>query len=268
MAFLLINRADAQAEWVINSSYLEKPGSVSVFHPQSYQSSRTYPLIYLLHGYSMDYRQWSGTADLQKLSNEFDLVIVCPEGGASFYLNSPYNPASQWEDFFWKELVPKVHKTYRIDPNNIFISGLSVGGYGALRCFLLHPNYFRSAGSTSGTLEFNYQFASIISQSFFLSDRMVKDLLNRLGEDTTRWNQFNLISLLEAQGDFKRPFIIDCGTDDPVYSNTLNLMEYCKCNNIPVTTILQPGNHATEYWERSIVQHLQYFKLQIKPSDR
>jgi len=121
---LLINLQlfKAQEKWILKSRFISKPDTVLIFKPKIYDMKEKYPLVYLLHGYSENYRQWSQTTDLQKFSDQYKMIIVCPDGFTTWYINSPYDKESRAEDFFFKELIPKVHKNFSIDKKNIFIS--------------------------------------------------------------------------------------------------------------------------------------------------
>jgi S-formylglutathione hydrolase FrmB len=255
----------AQEKWVLESPYITNSDTIFVFRPKTYDIMAKYPLVYLLHGYSENYKQWSKTTDLQKLADQYGFIIVTPDGFTSYYLNSPINKGSRYEDFFFKELVPKVHQSYNIDEKNIFISGLSMGGYGALRYFILHYDYFNTAGSTSGALEIDYPNFQKVSQQFWQTNRMTDDLIKNLGNPKkTDWNRYSISNLLKHTPHFNRPFIFDCGTEDILYTNSLNLKSLTDSLKIPTIFITQPGNHNTEYWSKSIDQHFVYFKQHIK----
>ncbi|PQA95796.1 esterase [Chryseobacterium shigense] len=255
----------AQEKWIIKSQYTAQSDTVLIFKPKSYNEKEQLPLVYLLHGYSENYRQWSKTTDLQKLADQYNFIIVTPDGFTSYYINSPTNKKSQYEDFFFKELVPKVHRSFTIDDKNIFISGLSMGGYGALRYFILHPDYFNTAGSTSGALEIDYPNFRKVSQHFWQNNRLIDDLTTHMGDPkTANWNQYSISTLLKQHPNFKKAFIFDCGTEDILYSNSTQLKQQTDGLRIPATFISQPGDHNTEYWNKSIEHHFVYFKQHLK----
>lgn len=264
IGLLTTTSSQAQDKWILESEYLSQSDTVLVFKPNTYNNSQKYPLVYLLHGYSENYQQWSQTTDLQKLADQYGFIIVTPDGFTSYYINSPTNKGSQYEDFFFKDLVPKVHKTFNIDDNNIFISGLSMGGYGALRYFILHPDYFSTAGSTSGALKIDYPNFQKVSQLFWQTNRMTDDLIKNIGNPKTEnWNAYSILTLLEQNPDFKKPFIFDCGTEDILYSNSADLKAETDSLKIPTTFISQPGDHNTEYWNKSIEHHFVYFQQHL-----
>lgn len=254
----------AQEKWILKSPYLSQPNTVLVFKPETYRSKQKYPLVYLLHGYSENYKQWSNITDLQKLSNEYGMIIVTPDGFVSWYVNSPLDSGSRMEDFFFKALVPKVHRSFPIDDKNIFISGLSMGGYGALRYFILHNDYFNSAGSTSGGLMVDFDTLRKVSLQFFKNTRVTDDLTVLLGNHLeNNWHQYNISELLKGHRSGKA-FFIDCGTEDVLYPVTAEFKSVADSLEIPITFMSQPGNHNADYWSKSIAHHFIYFKQHLK----
>lgn len=260
---LALYKANAQQRWIIKSANLARPDTVLIFKPVGYDARKAYPLTYLLHGYSENYRQWARTIDCQKIADQYHMIIVLPDAFVSWYVNSPYQKDSRMEDFFFKELVPKVHSAFKIDRRNVFITGLSMGGYGALRYFIKHQDYFNTAGSTSGALIVDAQILQKASLLFFNNNRIISDLTCLLGDPGVNdWHQYSITDLLKSQKHIK-PFIIDCGTEDILYPGTLELRMVADSLAIPVTYIVQPGNHNTAYWQQAILYHFVYFKSKL-----
>ncbi len=255
----------AQRVFRIKSDNLERRVPVLVQKPENYQSSKSYPLVFMLHGYSENYKQWNKTTNLKKLATDYQMILVCPEGFVNYYLNSPNLKNFQYEDFFFQELVPNIEKKYSIDTKNIFITGLSMGGYGALSLFIKHSSFFNAAASTSGALELDYENFKEISLKFFESERMTKDLEMTLGNQKENdWKKLSISSLLENNRDFNKEFFIDCGLDDPLLSNTIKIKDLALSRKLPVRFSIQAGKHNTEYWAKSIEYHFVYFKQHLK----
>lgn len=255
----------AQEILSIKSGYLKRKTPVLVQTPDDYEPSKRYPLVFMLHGYSENFSQWSEVTDLKELANHYQMILVCPEGFVSYYLNSPKLKDSQYEDFFFRELVPKIEKNYSIDHGNVFITGLSMGGYGALSLFIKHPDYFNTAASTSGALEFDADKFREVSLLFFGSERMLNDLEESLGDPLKNdWNQFSVSTLLQQNTGFDKAFLVDCGLQDPLLHNTLKIKEWALNRKLPVQITLQPGEHNAEYWQKSVEYHFLYFKQHLK----
>lgn len=260
---LVLYKAKAQQKWIFKSVHLSTPDTVLIFKPTGYDAKKAYPLTYLLHGYNENYSQWASMIDLQKIADQYQMFIVLPDGFASWYLNSPYQKGLQVEDFFFEELVPKVHASFNIDRRNIFISGLSMGGYGALRYFIGHQDYFNTAGSTSGAFIIDANLWREVSLLFLNNNRIVNDLTSLLGNPGTNdWRQYSITTLLKGQKDIK-PFIIDCGTEDILYPSTIALKTLADSMKIPITFITQPGNHNAAYWKQAVLYHFVYFKSKM-----
>lgn len=253
----------AKIVWKIPSVNMHRQVPVEIYTPTDYKLSQPIPLVYLLHGYSENYTQWGKITDCQQLADTYHMLIVCPEGFTSFYLNSNVDSTSQYEKFFFEELKNKIHQSYCIDMNNIFISGLSMGGYGALRLFILHPEYFNTAGCTSGAVDMDYTLFHPISLKFWGNARMTDDLKKVLGPPD-HWRQSSITTLLSQLTNFKREFIFDCGTEDPLYNSAINLKKYLAEHEIPATFFSGPGTHDWDYWKKSIVHHFVFFSQHLK----
>ena len=145
----------------IASVAMNKNYKAAVVLPNSYVKSKaSYPVLYLLHGAYGHFGDWlKNTPDkkiVQNLSDAYNLIIVMPEGEtASFYVDSPINKESQFETYIIQEVIPRIDKTYRTinDKKGRVISGLSMGGHGALYLSTKHPELFCAAGSMSGAVD-------------------------------------------------------------------------------------------------------------------
>lgn len=145
----------------IPSSILGRAVNYCVVLPADYASSRAtrYPTLYFLHGLFENERSWSergGQQVLEDLLSQGQLgkfLVVLPDGGRTFYVNS-IDGRERYEDFFTRELVPAIDRKYRTiaNPAARGVSGTSMGGYGALRLGMRHPNVFGSASAHSAAL--------------------------------------------------------------------------------------------------------------------
>jgi len=241
----------AQDQVVYQSKNLYKPDTVWVFKPKNYNEKQKLPLIYLLHGYSGNYKQWHGIMDAQKYADEYGFIIVCPDGlFNSWYINSPAKKDWQYESFFFDELFPDIIKRYKPDTSKIFISGLSMGGHGALSLFIKHPELFASAGSTSGGVKLRD-----FSTKYGLSD-----LLGNPSKEDEIWDNYSVVPNIHKLQNINKPFIFDCGSDDFFYTYNNELKQRCDELKLKATYISQPGTHNKAYWAKSIKQQVEFFK--------
>jgi S-formylglutathione hydrolase FrmB len=156
------SRIDCSA---LNSLILKHAVRYCVYLPSGYESGvakhpmQRYPVLYLLHGLG-DSEQtlfnsggWTLLDELRNQHKMGDFLIVAPEGRRSFYINSA-DGLARYSDFFLQEFMPRIESKYRIlaGRNNRAISGISMGGYGALRFAFAHPELFSAVSAQSAAL--------------------------------------------------------------------------------------------------------------------
>ena len=133
----------------------------TVILPEEYYNDKSaakkrYPVIYLLHGYAGDHAQWSRITDLKKLANQSKIIFVCPDAGYdSWYFDTFSDTANfYYERHIMHEVITHIDSVYRTcGARSRAITGLSMGGHGALRFISLYPDSFVAAGSMSGILD-------------------------------------------------------------------------------------------------------------------
>ncbi|MCL6422492.1 esterase family protein [Brachybacterium sp. JHP9] len=129
------------------------PPSLRVMVPEGYATStRTYPVLVLLHGFGGNFKDWTDAGGVQAATAGKDVIVVMPDGGSSFYVNAQYDRVSRyrWDDYVIGQILPFVHANFRTDPSRMAIAGLSMGGFGALTLGQKHAELFRSISSYSG----------------------------------------------------------------------------------------------------------------------
>jgi putative tributyrin esterase len=168
--FLLIAGAAAIAQSridcsALNSRILKQVVHYCVYLPAGYDAGasqrppRRYPVLYFLHGLGDNERTlfnsggWTLLDDLRNQHKMGDFLIVAPEGRRSFYINSA-DGSVRYSDFFLQEFLPQIERKYRIVPGRAgrAISGISMGGYGALRFGFAHPELFSAVSAQSAAL--------------------------------------------------------------------------------------------------------------------
>ena len=156
------SRIDCDA---LNSRILKHPVHYCVYLPDGYDAApsqhpaKTYPVLYFLHGLGDNERTlfnsggWTLLDDLRRQHKMGEFLIVAPEGGRTFYINSA-DGSVRYSDFFLQEFLPLIETKYRIGKgrNNRAISGISMGGYGALRFAFSHPEMFSAVSAQSAAL--------------------------------------------------------------------------------------------------------------------
>lgn len=256
--FLLVVSFGARASQVdtvrIYSQAMQRKISALVIAPDSYPNDTIrYPTIYLLHGYSGDYLDWFDKGpDLLLLADQHQMIIVCPDGGYnSWYLDSPIDDSSQYETHVAKEVVAFVDTTYRTIPDRTgrAITGLSMGGHGALFLALRHPNTFGAAGSMSGGVDLTYD-----TDAWEISEK-----LGRYEEHPLRWDSLSVVNLVALRPPDSLAMIVECGTDDFFFAINQRLHRTLLEQNIAHDYVTRPGGHTWPYWSNALPYHLLFF---------
>jgi len=226
-----------------------------VVTPDDYLTSDLeYPVVYLLHGYGGDYTSWINLApQIKEFVDEMSIICVCPDGGyRSWYLDSPIDTSFKYETYIASELLKFVDLNYRTKADKRFraISGLSMGGHGALYLTCRHPDLFGAAGSSSGGVDLRK-----FTASWDLKEKILGDTIccKQNWEDHSVVNSIGKLRKKEVQ------LIIDCGQQDFFLDVNRNLHARMLELNIDHDYIERPGEHTSEYWQSSIDFHFLFF---------
>ncbi|MCX2739468.1 alpha/beta hydrolase [Pontibacter anaerobius] len=265
LLFLTLTILSAQAKvdtLAIQSSSMQKTLKAGIVTPENYGKKKNgpYPVLYLLHGYSGGFSDWLKTPPqkdlLQQMADKYQLIIVTPEGGfSSWYYDSPVDKGSQYETYITKELLQEVDGKYKTiaNKNGRFISGLSMGGHGALYLASRNPSLYLAAGSMSGALN----VANIEQEKLRQS---IEAVLGPKPENQELFRQSSIVYMtpqLKASG---LSFMIDCGVDDFLIEDNRELHRRMVYEKIPHEYIERPGAHTWPYWGNSLEYHLLFFQ--------
>lgn len=251
LVFFVTIASFSQDLLTLNSHFTPKTDSVYVFKPTNYSSQETYPLLILLHGWSGNFRQWNEITDLQELADSYNFVIACPDGFYdSWYIDSPIRKDYKMNSFITQFLMPHLTNNYSINSKEVFISGLSMGGFGAIYTFLKNPALFRSAAASSG----------VLNLLTFAENWGMKNSIGSIKDNYQDYVNVNTMSILDTISVFEKEFLIDCGTNDRIHITNDEFYKKCLSKKIPLTFISQPGRHDKAYWAKSIIFHLNFFR--------
>lgn len=251
----VLNSMAAKVDSVsIYSAAMNKSVKCVVITPESYhtQKEKRFPVVYLLHGYSGNYSNWiTKVPDIKHDVDEFNLIIVCPDGAySSWYFDSPVEENSRYKTYVGVEVPAYIDSAFKTIPERSAraISGLSMGGHGAIFLSWSFPETFGAAGSMSGAVD----LVSLKSKYGF----------EKILGDTTNMDLFyknSVVNVVKSHIDNYPALIIDCGTKDPfindnrlLHSNLMNL-------EIPHDYTERPGGHNWEYWQNSVPYQLLFF---------
>ncbi|GAB1443313.1 hypothetical protein MASR2M39_21530 [Ignavibacteriales bacterium] len=242
---------------------LDKSGSdksiiynkVFIYTPKEYKKNRvSYPLVYLLHGWAGSSYDWKNNYDIQKLADKYKMIIVLPDGYYdSWYGDNINKKELQYESAFFKRIVPFVETRYRIDPKNVFITGLSMGGHGAISFYLKHNKHFKAAGSMSGILDI----------SLFKDKWGIKKKFGDYKKYKKYWEKNSSVQLLKTFKGAKSNLrmFVTCGDKDFAYKANSLFWSAAANLKIPMISVKDKGDHNWEYWTSHIDSQILFFSL-------
>jgi len=256
---------------VVKSAILNKEVHYSIFLPSDYYTSeRAYPVTYLLHGYGDADDGWIQFGEVNRLADDAikagkipPMIIVTPDGFTSFYINAADGNLN-YEDFFIKELIPHIEKTYKVKAEKRFrgIAGLSMGGYGALIYGLKYPKLFAAAAPLSAVV-WNDTDISLASDDMYNSLFATADKKNVKGTDriNAAWNQNSPLKIIETKSVEELSSVkywIDCGDDDRLSIGNANLHIAMTNKKVPHEYRVRDGAHNWTYWRTGVIDALAF----------
>ena len=250
------------------SDILGRQLDYALYYPPSYeQSQEKYPVIFFLHGANENEKRWStrGQTDLMLdrmiAADEIgEFIVAIPFGANSFYTNSING--ERWEDMITDEFIPLIESTTRAEGTRAgrAISGISMGGYGALKLALKHPDVFSSVSAHSAMLIDDFASVAISlrrAQMFYA----LFDEIFGVSRDLAYWDDNNPLRIArEADGFDGLRIYFDCGTEDEYgfFLGARQLSNVLTDKGIEHEFHLYPGIHGWDYARQHTADSLKF----------
>jgi enterochelin esterase-like enzyme len=256
---------------LLKSTILGKDVKYTVYLPGDYDySQRSYPVVYLLHGYTDDNTGWLQFGEINRYADKGiadgtipPMIIIMPNADSSWYINS-YDGKEKYEDFFIKEFMPAIEKSYRIKAEKRFrgIAGLSMGGYGTLIYSLKYPELFAAAAPLSAAVFDDNALVTMADKNY---ETILGPLYGHNLKDKDRLNQYwynnSILKIVDGKSsdDLKKVrYWIDCGDDDFLTKGNSLLHIALTDKKVPHEYRVRDGGHTWTYWRTGITDALQF----------
>ena len=207
-------------------------------------------VLYLLHGYSDDQTIWQRRTSIERYAAKYNLAVIMPGVNHSFYCNEVYG--ERYWDYVSEELPRVIRGFFRVSdkPEDTFVAGLSMGGYGAMKLALNFPERFGAAASFSGAVD--------IAAS---SKRHPHNWKRITGGKSIRGTENDLFHMMKENADApaKPRLYVSCGTADFLYGHHQKFVPALRKLGWDVTAHDEPDAvHEWGFWDREIAKFLTF----------
>ena len=212
-----------------------------------------YPVLYLLHGLSDDSTVWLQRTNIVRYVADLPLMVVMPDGGRGFYCDALEGFA--YETAVVRDLVGFIDRTFqtRAERSGRCLCGNSMGGYGAARLAIRHPDLFCAAVSHCGAMEFGR----------YPHQDSANERARITGPEPTD-SEYDLFALVGQADRTTFPALrLDCGVDDFLLEP--NRAFHAHLTKLAISHEYEefPGAHTWDYWDLRIREALAFFKKQL-----
>lgn len=227
------------------STVMDMETSLKVVIPREITTLEEAPIVLLLHGLSDNCSGWARYTCIERFARKYKVILVMPEVQRSFYTDMEYG--LKYFSYISQELPSWIKQTFNLK-GDFYVAGLSMGGYGAMKCYLTNRSLFKGCGAFSSVTRLQKRVAIDKGDEFqaiFGLDKAVPSFCD-------------IFSLLKKQVSDTQIYLT-CGTEDKLYEDNLEFARELKKHGTDNQVCFSPGSHSWEFWEQSLLGFLDYF---------
>lgn len=225
---------------------LPKPQSLFVREDRA-EAPREKKCLWFLHGVGDCGEDMLLHSHIGDLADEFDLTVILPDVENSFCLDSdPYMP---YESYLMKELIPWTMELLPVSKarEDHFLGGISMGGYGAVRLGLLHPELFSKVFGLSAALDLGFALRYSRVCQIYLPPALTGK------PDYAAHPDWDVQGLLERADPAVSPdFLLNCGERDAFFKANALFADRAKELGFRAVLAGSPGDHDWDYWRSAL----------------
>ncbi|MGD9200939.1 MAG: alpha/beta hydrolase family protein [Chitinispirillia bacterium] len=252
-----LSEAFEQTVTIPNTSNGKVYKALVVFPDIYKKGNNRFPAIFLLHGYSGNYRAFSKIVDLEEYADTHGVILVCPDGNYnSWYINSPIKKKSQFRSYIINDVIPYIDANFRTLARTEAraIIGTSMGGHGSLTLLLQHPSLFCGAGSISGILDLTK----------FPEQWDLEKILGNYSSHKNNWEKNSFVYLIELFDIRDKYILVDCGKGDFALSVNRDAHQKMLSLGINHRYFERDGKHDYNYVKNVLGHHIAFFSQVMK----
>jgi putative tributyrin esterase len=247
-----------------HSAALNREVQYRVILPSRLAAGEKRPLVYLLHGGGGNFRDWSNYSDVARFAEQ-RLILVMPEGHNSYYTDSAEHAQDRYEDYIVHDLIADVESRFPAASGraNRAIIGVSMGGFGAIKLALRHPDLFAFAGGISSAID-------VPSRPFSLKRIRQweghKAIFGPWGSPARRQNDpFVLARSADPQ---KAPFLfLTCGEQEGLLPPSRQFAALLERRHFRYEFHTAPGGHDWNQWNGWLTKCFESLMKHLAPGD-
>lgn len=209
--------------------------------------------LYLLHGHSDDHTAWQRWTSIERYVEGLNLAVVMPAVHLSFYNDMAYG-GKYWQ-FISEEVPALVRDIFPLSSRreDNFVAGLSMGGYGAFKLALTHPDRFAAAASLSGAVD----IAEVVREKKEDPENKVwleemHTVFGDLSKVPGSKNDLFMLARKVAKAPVKPRLYQCCGTEDDLYPDNVRFRDAVRKLPLDLTYEEGRGEHNWAYWDQMI----------------
>jgi len=264
-----ISKPDVAAQnleknYKLKSKLMRREMPYRVVLPNNYDSSnkkKYYPVVYLLHGLTGHFDNWTEKTKLREYAGNYKYIIVTPEGDNGWYTDSATVQNDKYESYIVEELLPEIEKNFRAEKGRSgrAVAGLSMGGYGSIKFGLKYPEKFALLGSFSGALQAASLTDKLLGNGWKTLTDSIMSVYGAENSPTRNTNDiFRIVREIPAEQNKNLPFIyLDCGTEDGLIGTNREFSNLLIEKKIPHEYRELPGKHDWTFWNAQVEEFLE-----------
>ena len=220
----------------------------NIIIPDDVKAGEKLPTLFLLHGYLGNHQQWMRFSSIERYAWKKRMAIVMPEAQNGFYFD--HVDGHQYFQVLI-DLMEHVRIVFPLSDKreDTYVAGLSMGGYGAFKWALTHPELFSKAASLSGALDIIRAKKAMIEEP---KRYHAKAMFGNIDLTVSDLNLYVLLEKHMKEQTVLPDLFIGCGTEDFLYEESVEMHQYLDKHHIAHTYKTSAGDHHWDFWDAYI----------------